>query len=144
MAKGKKYGKLYNWYAVSDIRNVAPEGWHVSDSIDWHILIEYLGGKGLAGAKLKDVGVTWKNPNFLATNESGFTALPGAFRFYGGGFFDVNYNYVIDNGYWWTSTPIVQLPTGWAFNYSMGYSTGQIYQGSSAKRSGFSIRCVKD
>ena len=52
-ANGKKYGKLYNWYAVHDPRGLAPKGWHIPNNEEWSILIEYLGGEKKAGKKLK-------------------------------------------------------------------------------------------
>jgi uncharacterized protein (TIGR02145 family) len=50
---GHKYGKLYNWYAVSDSRGLAPEGYHIPSDVEWTKLINYLGGENVAGAKLK-------------------------------------------------------------------------------------------
>lgn len=52
----KMYGRLYNWYATSDTRNLAPEGWHVADTFDWNVLIKHLESATLAGGKLKETG----------------------------------------------------------------------------------------
>ena len=49
----KKYGKLYNWYAVNDPRGLAPEGWHIPSNDDWEGLIYFLGGYEMAGLKIK-------------------------------------------------------------------------------------------
>ncbi len=50
---GKKYGKLYNWYAVVDPRGLAPKGWHIPSDAEWSSLINYLGGNEIAGKKMK-------------------------------------------------------------------------------------------
>jgi len=72
------YGRLYTWWAVTDIRGVCPTGWHVPTEDDWITLTTYLGGEDVAGGKLKEAGTThWWAPNEGATNSSGFTALPG-------------------------------------------------------------------
>jgi uncharacterized protein (TIGR02145 family) len=73
------YGRFYNLYAVTDNRNICPTGWHVSTDAEWTTLTDYLGGASVAGDKLKEKGTThWESPNAGATNEIGFTALPGA------------------------------------------------------------------
>ena len=84
-ANNTKYGKLYNWYAVSKTsngnKNVCPTGWHVPTDAEWTVLIDYLGGETVAGSKMKEVGTTsWNIPNTDATNTSLFSALPGGSR----------------------------------------------------------------
>jgi len=86
------YGRLYNWYAVADSRNIAPAGWHVPTDADWKQLEMYLGMSQAQadasfergtdeGGKLKEADTThWEPPNTGATNESGFSALPGGLR----------------------------------------------------------------
>lgn len=75
------YGRLYNGWAAIETNGICPSGWHVPSAKEWNILINLLGGKQLAGAKLKEAGTThWNAPNSDATNESGFTALPGGIR----------------------------------------------------------------
>ena len=76
----RNYGALYNWYTVST-NKLCPVGWHVPTEAEWATITAYLGEVGLAGGKLKDAGtVHWRTPNTGATNESGFTALPGGYR----------------------------------------------------------------
>ncbi|MCX6159142.1 MAG: fibrobacter succinogenes major paralogous domain-containing protein [Ignavibacteriae bacterium] len=85
-SNGKTYGKLYNWYAVNDPRGLAPEGWHIPSDVEWNIIIDYLGGGDVAGGKMK-AKTKWESPNTGATNESGFTGLPGGLRGYDGIFY---------------------------------------------------------
>ena len=72
------YGKLYNWYAASSSNNLAPLGWHIPTDAEWTSLSDFLGGLNLSGNKLKEMGnLHWATVNTTATNETGFTALPG-------------------------------------------------------------------
>jgi uncharacterized protein (TIGR02145 family) len=78
------YGKLYNWYTTLG-DTLCPTGWHVPNDTEWTTLTTYLGGESVAGGKMKSVYTDyWTDPNTDATNESGFSALPGGFRDYGG------------------------------------------------------------
>jgi uncharacterized protein (TIGR02145 family) len=103
LKKLNAYGHLYNWHAVSDARNIAPEGWHVATDAEWTILNNYLGGGIASGDKLKETGAIHWNYSNSETNESGFTALPGGFRnnmtFTG---LEAIYHYIDIglNGYW--------------------------------------------
>jgi len=101
----KKFGKLYNYYAVIDPRGLAPEGWHLPSMKEWTVLIEFLGdGKNTSGIKLKSTD-GWRPEYSLdgkgirdgnGTDESGFTAYPGGYRFDGGPFFGKD-----GTCYWW-------------------------------------------
>jgi uncharacterized protein (TIGR02145 family) len=91
----EKYGRLYNWYAVSDPRGLCPEGWHVPSLEEWSQLTEFLGGVEKAGAKLKSKSGRYaitldddKESN--GTNSSGFNALSGGARTFNGGFHVTN------------------------------------------------------
>ena len=137
------YGRLYNWYAVNTGK-LAPTGWHVPTDAEWSILTDYLGGQNVAGKKLKETGVThWILYNNgtanVATNETGFTALPGGVRGYHG-----TYGQVGNYGIWWSSTEL-QTYTYWAWMREMDYDLSNVYRGyDSSKELGFSVRCVKD
>jgi uncharacterized protein (TIGR02145 family) len=139
---GKIYGKLYNWYAVNDPRGLAPAGWHVPSDAEWTTLSTYLGGIDVAGGKLKSTGTIeggdglWLSPNTGATNESGFSGLPGGYSNYDCYYLDVRYY-----GYWWSSTE-VDYTNAW-FKYLEYYDT-KIIRSSYGKVCGFSVRCVKD
>ena len=70
-------GKLYNWYAVSDSRGLAPEGYRIPTIQDWFSLVRYFGSKSNADIKMKQNYGWDENPG---NNESGFAALPFASR----------------------------------------------------------------
>ena len=134
---GQKYGRLYNWAAVHDTRNIAPTGWHIATQAEWTTLVTYLGGENAAGGKLKETGIThWNTPNTGATNESGFFALPGGSRDSSGAFGSVG-----DNGYWWTTTE--NNATSVWFWY-MIYNNVYVHKDYNLKTFGYSVRCVKD
>ena len=73
------YGKLYNWYAISDSRGIAPKGWHVATAEDFKTLLDSVGGADSAGVHLKEASLYWQQPN-IATNKSRFSARPGGTR----------------------------------------------------------------
>jgi uncharacterized protein (TIGR02145 family) len=91
--KSEKYGKLYNIFALRDPRILAPEGFRLPNENDWMTLVNYIGGKEVAGKKLKSTS-DWMN-NGNGTNFYGWSGLPGGFingkRFYYGG----------NGGNWW-------------------------------------------
>ncbi len=152
-ANGAIYGKLYNWYAVMGIttaesatptsseiaarKKLAPEGWHIPTDAEWTTLTTSLGGVTLAGGKMKSTGTSlWISPNSGATNESGFTGLPGGYRIYGGPFNGVGYY-----GVWWSAT---QSNSTNALFHFLFYSFGDILSSNGNKRYGFSVRCLRD
>lgn len=130
------YGYLYNWYAVSHL-HFAPNGWHVPTDDEWTILTNYLGGLDIAGGKLKETGTThWVSPNTGATNESGFTALPGGNRNYNGTFLNIGYN-----GTWWSAT---EYNATSVWNRYMNHDDSIVNRDHYYKKLGFSVRLVKD
>ncbi|MDD4033490.1 MAG: FISUMP domain-containing protein [Bacteroidales bacterium] len=130
------YGALYNWYAV-ETGLLCPKGWHVPSHADWAQLISYLGGAEVAGGKMKETGTShWDRPNRKATNESGFTGLPGGWRDYNG-----NYGYGDEYGRWWSSAGGA---TGEAWYQSLGYNKSDITTHTNPKGNAMSVRCVKD
>ena len=132
------FGRLYNWFAVSDSRNLAPEGWHIATDADWTLLEAYLGGSAVAGGKLKETTpLHWAAPNDINSNLSGFTALPGGRREYTDGSF-INLGY---DGFWWTSS--AYNPDYSWYRY-MHYDVADCYRANFHKQYGFSVRCVKD
>ncbi|MFH1295878.1 MAG: fibrobacter succinogenes major paralogous domain-containing protein, partial [Bacteroidota bacterium] len=140
-AHGETYGHLYNWYAASDAKGICPDGWHVPTDTEWQKLIDNLGGDATAGGKLKATGTIelgtglWYKPNEKATNESGFTALPGGYRNAIGSFAQLSYN-----ARFWSSSDT--LTNGWYRDLSYKYADVERNPGN--KADGYSIRCIKD
>lgn len=141
-------GVLYNWYAA--VYSSCPEGWHVPTDDEWNILVGFidplydplgLGSQsGIAGGKMKSTGTEyWLGPNIDATNETGFTGLPGGGRatspwsFYNLG----------ETGYWWSSTP-KQGDDSRAWYRAIVTTSGDAGRGDTLKAEGYSIRCVRD
>lgn len=131
------YGALYNWWAVG-WRRLCPVNWHVPLNEEWDVLIEFLGGATVAGGKMKITGTDfWDEPNYGATNESGFTALPGGWRSWSDGTFMS----IRGAGYWWSSTSDTETD---AWGYHMYNWNGEINRNVFVKTNGFSIRCIRD
>jgi uncharacterized protein (TIGR02145 family) len=132
------YGRLYNWYAVSDSRNIAPTGWHVPSDIEWITLTTYLLGESEAGNKMKETGTThWSSPNTSATNESGFTAIPCGYRGYGDvPFFGLG----LESNYW--SSTGNGANSAWAT--SLYSNNTSFFHSGFGTVAGFSVRCVRD
>lgn len=142
------YGRLYNWFAVDDARGIAPEGWHVPTDDDWKQLEMYLGMSQAEadgylwhgtneGDKLKETGTAhWLAPNFGATDEVGFTALPGAERGRDGAFSALGIT-----AYFWASD---ETNATEAWSRHLLYTRSDIYRYDYVKVNGFSVRCVKD
>ena len=129
------YGTLYNWFTVNTGK-LCPTGWHVPTDPDWTTLTTYLGGISVAGGKLKEAGTThWASPNEGATNETGFTALPGGNRYFNGAF-----EYVGSIGDWWSASGID--PTN-ALSRGMYHHISSVSIDNHDNRIGFSIRCIK-
>ena len=138
------YGRLYNWHAVNDARNLAPEGWHVATGEEWTVLLAYFGGPSVASGNLKEFGSDhWLFPNQAYQNESNFNALPGGYRSY------TNYNQLGLRGSWWSSTGINTENAKYCRMHYFDISTygsfgvGDIY-GLTDKHHGYSVLCVKD
>lgn len=139
------YGKLYNWYAISDPRGLTPEGWHVPSNIEWNNLETCVGGVYIAGGSLKETGYShWAYPNAGATDLYGFTALPGGYRLtlgtWTGEFGGQGYS-----GAYWSSTEnnnYLNVPG--AIMRSMSYGDSYLRSDTWPKTDGFAIRCIRD
>ncbi len=143
------YGRLYNFYAVADQRNLCPSNWHVPSDSEWNILEKSLDNtidtalrmdyKNLVGSKLKSTGnLYWKSPNKGATNTSFFSGLPGGFR----NCVEVaDYRNIGYMGYWFTSTIHHYI---FASDRSLSWEGLSIIRSSSNFKYGLSVRCIKD
>jgi uncharacterized protein (TIGR02145 family) len=132
------YGHLYNWFAVTDSRNIAPKGWHVPAYKEIETLVAFLGGDTIVSGKMKESGTThWLAPNTDATNESGLTVLPGGYRFNRGGTFHT----IGCNSYWWTTTQSIEF---YSWSKRIYWYFAHADYNHDLKTFGFSIRCVKD
>lgn len=126
------FGLLYNWYAATDVRNIAPSGWHVPTPTEFNILTNYLGGMLVAGGKLKETGTTyWDTPNTGAINQYGFSGLGSGGRTNTGAFIEIKKRIRF-----WTST--VQS------NYTLYYNYAYFISGISVVKNGCSIRLIKN
>lgn len=156
----KTYGVLYNWPAAmykqyktnikdSLVQGICPDGWHLPNNKEWQILINYMGGDTVAGNKLKEIGNNyWKyRKDVLATNSSGFNALPGGEfeplgkrNFYGfiGMFYSIGMY-----GEWWTST-IDKSEYHGAHIIMMTFENGDASLVLIPKANGISVRCIKN
>lgn len=143
-----KYGMLYTWYAVTDGRNLSPNGWHVPTDAEWTTLENYVSthlGTSLSTAKALAATTGWStyikagtigcNPDI--NNFSGFSALSGGWRYY----YDGTFNYVGINGCWWSST---ENSTSYAWNRNLNYNDDGLFRLNDTKSIGRSVRCVKD
>jgi uncharacterized protein (TIGR02145 family) len=128
------YGALYNGFVVMT-GNLCPSGWHVPTDQEWSTLVTYLGG---SGGKLKETGTKhWESPNTEATNETGFTALPGGSRWWDGTF-----NSIGIEGNWWSARENYETGIlGWRIDYNRGDIHYWINLNA---KTGFSVRCLKD
>ena len=136
--KASVYGALYNWNAVNTGK-LAPQGWHVPADSEWTTLINYLGGQSVAGGKLKEVGFGHWVSDVAggATNVTGFTALPGGYRYNGLTAFQI----LGGGGLWWSTT----APDAANVRYiNLNYNSASVTRNSTPKINGLSVRCLKD
>ena len=135
------YGRIYNFYAVTDPRELCPVGWHVPDNGEWALLGNAFGGSSAAGGALKTVGTLddtglWYTPNTNATNASGFSAVPGGYRSQYGAYTQMSFG-----AYYWAGQS-AGSNDGWfsQLRYDFNNLTGNIFDG----RFGASVRCIRD
>ena len=126
------YGKLYNWYVLNDIRGLAPAGWHLPNAGELQSLTLCTTG----GAVKQAGNTTWTSPNTGATNQTGFTALPGGSRNPQATFFDIGFF-----GSFWI--PNEFNSTNGNF-FLLSYNNSLLQALNYPKNNGLSVRCIKD
>jgi uncharacterized protein (TIGR02145 family) len=146
------YGFLYNWYAAAGIianggsptKNICPAGWHVPSDTEWTTLTNFLGSN--AGGKMKSTVTQpttggWNTPNIDATNESGFSALPGGYRYgeAGGPFRDIR-----NFAFFWSATEFDNGLGLYGLARIQGRNSGYVGPSFEARQNGISVRCLKD
>ena len=136
---GAKRGKLYNWHAVNDPRQLAPKGWHIPLEKEWKTLEINLGENG--GAKLK-AKTGWNENNSDNSKvfdseklTSGFNSFQSGMR-YEDGFFMYK-----TNGYFWTKT---EMDKNTAWLYYLDVKSNNVLKNYYNKGIGLSVRCIKD
>jgi uncharacterized protein (TIGR02145 family) len=132
----QNFGKLYNWFAVNDNRNLCPNGWHVATDIEWTDLVNLAGGSNIAGGKLKESGTSnWTAPNVGATNEFTFSVLPSGWR-EGAGYYGLG-----SKSFFWSGSSQGAV-SYWRREFEN--QTTIVLRVSSPPGDGFSVRCIKN
>lgn len=148
------YGALYNWYTVNTSK-LCPTSWHVPSDEEWTTMKNYLIANGYnydgttSGNNIaKSLAATSKwmysinagapgNINYPSyRNKTGFTALPGGNRLRKGTFYKFGYS-----GLWWSAS---MYTASFANVWCVYYSKSNLSRTDGNKRSGFSVRCVRD
>jgi uncharacterized protein (TIGR02145 family) len=148
------YGGLYHWdemmkYNPQDsgtmgtTQGICPVGWHIPTLKEWEVLISYAGGSSFGGGKLKDTGTLWMQPNIGATNQTGFSALPGGL---GGSLIDQDpvWSYIGEGSFFWSSTFFKSEDPNLFTMIIIGYDNAGVITGYGAIDNGLQVRCIKD
>jgi uncharacterized protein (TIGR02145 family) len=149
------YGKLYNFYSVADARKISPASWHVPTDAEYTTMENYLIANGYnydgttSGNKIaKALGASsgWTfysgvgaigNTDYPAKrNASGFTALPGGYRYFNGTYYSIG-----NSGSWWSAT---EHSTAYAWYRYLFYNNYHSSRSINTKSYGFSVRCLRD
>lgn len=143
----ERYGLLYNWYAVKDVRNIAPKGWHIPTDEEWKTLEKTLGmsqdevdktswrGTNEAEKLIVKSSLGWPTTDVFGTNSSGFSALPSGCRLFNGQIVNKS-----NAAFWWSSTE----NNNQVYYRYIDSEKKNIFRHYTFKNYGFSVRCVKD
>ena len=137
------YGGLYQWdemmqyITTQGAQGICPNSWHLPTDAEFTTLTNFLGGESVAGGKMKETGYDhWAPPNTGATNESGFTALPGGHHYWNG-----NFTLVTFRADFWTST---QNSSEISWGRNLFYDAANVARSGDYKASSMSARCLKN
>ena len=131
---GKKYGRMYNYFAIMDPRGLAPQGWHVPSDVEWTTLTDSLKGLSVAGKKMK-ASNGWDIGN--GSNDGDFAGLPGGYLYCR----NMSFKYLGTGGYWWTTT---ESSIGAAYYRGLTKDSDAQSRYDSWQVDGMSVRCIKD
>ncbi len=144
-SNGKAFGKLYNYYAVTSLKGLAPEGWHIASETDWQYLYKKYSkyfNKNLTWEESRAINedkvfmsILWKGPSGYGNNKTGFNALPSGMRF-GRGFDSTG-------AYYWRGSAVFDKNHG-AFKDIFGDPYLCEYGCEVTYQYGYSVRCVQD
>lgn len=142
---GKKYGRLYNWYAVNDDRGLAPEGWRIASQEDWIELYKNSPYEDEFAISITSES-EWGDESGKELNSLGFSALPAGLRFFSTllspAFPLLTFTGLGSMSSWWTSTA---KNDDEAFLFSVNNNNGLSFrQGYYFKSGGCSVRCLED
>ncbi len=144
-ANCNEYGGLYQWNEMMEYsttageQGICPSGWHLPTDGEWTIMANLLGGAIVAGGKMKETGTThWLSPNTGATNESGFTALPGGHLV---NFITMDFYHIKFYAFFWSSTVMDSLC---AIRRRMTNNDNVIFRVDDNRMKAYSVRCIKD
>ena len=137
------YGGMYQWnemmqYIIGwENRGVCPFSWHIPSGDEMDLLVDQLGGAGIAGSALKETGAEhWLSTNTDATNSSGFTAFGAGERMTSGAFHRYH-----ELGSFWSAT---DDGVSSAYRMTLVHNHGLVQLINVDQDWGFSVRCLKD
>lgn len=137
-AERKSMGLLYNWYTVTDERNLAPEGWRIPTIEDWQILFERFGGENHAATMLKMGAMHhWLHSDTVNQEQEGFSYTPAGYRHGSTGSFHTRGS----NGYYWSIDESIAAYS-WSDRIYSGFA--HPFREESNKNFGFAVRCIKE
>jgi len=126
-------GKIYNWHAIIDSRNICPTGWHVAQKTDWDKLIEQIASDGFEDHPISDVlGRYDYDDGYYGFNNSRGSVRYGTDTLEGP-------EYCMTEGSWWSTEKNDSVKIGMLFKLGkMRFVNGKNYRDPS-----FNVRCVK-